>query len=234
MVASSFKKEIDNSDQLIADMDAFGIDKAFIQARPGSVTNDQVALSVERHPDRLYGLMRIGHDQEAVYEYMEDPAPVWDGAADEVPHCIEDLGMIGLGEIFIRTITAEVDPEKIAKDLVPMMGAVNHYKVPVQFPTACSQLPSGLFYGHPVWADEVAARYPDVPIILTKMGRSLIAYFEPCMVVGMRNENVYFDVVGTGADHLRQALDLLGFERIMFAGDLELCPRGSNALHNAA
>lgn len=37
---------IDNSDQLIADMDAFGIDKAFVQARPGSVTNDQVALSV--------------------------------------------------------------------------------------------------------------------------------------------------------------------------------------------
>ena len=29
---------IDNSDQLIADMDAFGIDKAFVQARPGSVT----------------------------------------------------------------------------------------------------------------------------------------------------------------------------------------------------
>jgi predicted TIM-barrel fold metal-dependent hydrolase len=210
---------IDNSDQLIADMDEFGIDKAFVQARPGSVTNDQVALSVERHPDRLYGLMRIGHDQEAAYEYMEDPAPVRDSAADEVAHCIEDLGMIGLGEIFIRAMTAEVDPEKIAKDLVPMMDAVNHYKVPVQFPTAWSQFPGGLFYGHPVWADEVAARYPEVPIILTKMGRSLITYFEPCMAVGMRNENVYFDVVGTNADHLRQALDLLGSERIMFGSD---------------
>jgi predicted TIM-barrel fold metal-dependent hydrolase len=35
----------------------------------------------------------------------------------------------------------------------------------------------------------------------------------------MRNENVYFDVVGTNADHLRQALDLLGSERIMFGSD---------------
>ena len=61
---------IDNSDQLIADMDAFGIDRAFVQARPGAVTNDQVAESVRRHPDRLYGLMRIGHDQEAAYEYI--------------------------------------------------------------------------------------------------------------------------------------------------------------------
>ena len=75
------------------------------------------------------------------YEYMEDPAPVRDGAADEVAHCIEDLGMIGLGEIFVRAMTAEVDPEKIAKDLVPMMDAVNHYKVPVQFPTAWTQFP---------------------------------------------------------------------------------------------
>ena len=72
---------VDNSDQLIADMDAFGIDKAFVQARPGAVTNDQVAESVRRHPDRLYGMMRIGHDQEAAYEYLEDPAPVRESAA---------------------------------------------------------------------------------------------------------------------------------------------------------
>ena len=37
------EEPIDNSDQLIADMDTFGIDKALVQARPGAVTNDQVA-----------------------------------------------------------------------------------------------------------------------------------------------------------------------------------------------
>jgi len=124
------EEPIDNSDQLISDMDKFGIDRAFVQARPGSVTNDQVALSVERHPDRLFGLMRIGHDQEAAYEYMEDSTSVRESAADEIAHCIEDLGMIGLGEIFIRAMTAEVDPEKIARDLVPMMDAVNHIRSP--------------------------------------------------------------------------------------------------------
>lgn len=210
---------VDNSDQLVADMDEFGIDKAFVQARPGSVTNDQVAESVRRHPDRLFGLMRIGHDQEAAYEYLEDPAPVREAAGEEVRHCIEDLGMKGLGEIFVRAMTAEVDPEKIAKDLSPMMDAVQKYKVPVQFPTAWSQFPGGLFYGNPIWADEVAGRYPDVPIILTKMGRSMITYYEPCLAVAMRNENVYFDVVGTNAEHLRHALDMIGSERIMFGSD---------------
>ena len=210
---------IDNSDQLIADMDEYGIDLALVQARPGAVTNDQVAESVRRHPDRLFGLMRIGHDQEAAYEYLEDPGPVREAAGDEVRHCIEDLGMKGLGEIFIRALTAEVDPEKIAKDLVPMMDAVQKYKVPVQFPTAWTQFPGGLFYGNPVWADEVACRYSDVPIILTKMGRSMITYYEASLTVAMRNENVYFDVVGTNAEHLRHALDNLGSERILFGSD---------------
>ncbi len=210
---------VDNSDQLIAHMDEQGIDKALVQARPGAVTNDQVAESVRRHPDRLYGLMRIGHDQEAAYDYLADPAPVSIGAPDQVAHGIEDLGMKGLGEIFIRALTAEIDPERIARDLEPMMEAVDHYGVPVQFPTAWTQFPGGLFYGNPIWADEVACRHPEVPIILTKMGRGLVTYFEPCLVVAMRNANVYFDVVGTCAEHLRTALDTIGSKRILFGSD---------------
>ena len=114
--------------------------------------------------------------------------------------------MKGLGEIFVRALTKEVDPEAIARDLVPMMDAVRKHGVPVQFPTAWSQFPGGLFYGNPVWADEVAARYPDVPVILTKMGRGLTTYYETCIAVAMRNANVHFDVVGTSPEHLRHAL----------------------------
>lgn len=209
----------DNSDALIADMDEFGIDRALVQARPGLVTNDQVAQSVRRHPDRLYGLMRIGHDQEAAYEYLEDPAPVRFDAPRQVAYCMEELGMKGVGEIFVRALTKEVDPEAIAYDLRPMMDAVQKYQVPIQFPTAWSQFPGGLFYGNPIWADEVAAHYPDVPIILTKMGRSLTSYYETCIAVAMRNANVYFDVVGTSPQHLRHALDLIGSERILFGSD---------------
>ena len=127
--------------------------------------------------------------------------------------------MKGLGEIFIRALTREVDSERIAYDLKPMMDAVSHYGVPVQFPTAWTQFPGGLFYGNPIWADEVACRYPETPIILTKMGRSLVTYFEPCLAVAMRNVNVYFDVVGTCPEHLRKALDTIGSKRILFGSD---------------
>ena len=63
---------VDNSDALIADMDKNGVALTLVQARPGYTTNDQVAQSVARHPDRLPGYARVGHDQEAA-GYHDDP-----------------------------------------------------------------------------------------------------------------------------------------------------------------
>jgi Amidohydrolase/Tripartite tricarboxylate transporter family receptor len=91
--------------------------------------------------------------------------------------------------------------------------------VPIQFPTAWSQFPGGLFYGDPLWVDEVAMRHPKVPIILTKMGHSIGRYFDSAMTVAMRNDNIYFDVVGTNPQHLRFAIDKIGPHRIMFGTD---------------
>lgn len=210
---------VDISDDLVAHMDRHGIDIAVVQARAGNVSNDLVAACVKRHSDHFFGLLRIGHDQEASHEYLEDPTPAREAAPDHIAYCIEELGMKGMGETFIRAFTTSTNPEKIEKDLRPIMDTLKRYKAPIQFPTAWSQFPGGLFYGNPIWADEVAGHYPDVPVILTKMGRSLETYFEPSMVVAMRNENVYFDVVGTNAQHLRIACDTIGSHRIMFGSD---------------
>lgn len=210
---------IDNSDTLVAQMDERGIDKTIVQARPGVVTNDQVAQSVRRHPDRLYGLFRIGHDQEAAHEYVENPTAVRDAAPAHIDYCVEELGMIGMGEMFVRAFTRELDPELIARDLKPIMDAVARHDIPIQIPTAWTQFPGGLIYGDPIWTDEIACRYPDTPVILTKMGRGLQTYFDHALVVAMRNSNVLFDVVGTRPDHLRQAIDAIGSKRIMFGTD---------------
>ena len=97
---------IDNSDELIADMDRNGVALTLVQARPGYTTNDQVAQSVARHPDRMIGLMRVGHDQEAA-GYHDDPGPTREGAPGEVERCLTKLKMKGVGEIFIRSLTSE-------------------------------------------------------------------------------------------------------------------------------
>jgi predicted TIM-barrel fold metal-dependent hydrolase len=166
----------------------------------------------------MVALARVGHDQEAA-GYLEDPAPVREKAPAEIERALTTLGMRGVGEIFVRSITDKVNPEKIARDLEGIMHVVEKHNVPIQFPTAWSQFPGGLFYGDPVWADEVAGRHPKAPVILTKMGRSIERYFDTVMSVAMRNVNVYLDVVGTNPRHLRFAVDKLGPDRIMFGTD---------------
>jgi predicted TIM-barrel fold metal-dependent hydrolase len=209
---------VDNSDALVADMDKNGVALALVQARPGYVTNDLVARAAERHPERLMALARVGHDQEAA-GYHEDTGPTREWAPGEIERCLTSLGMKGVGEIFIRSLTDEIHPEKIARHLEGLMGIVARHGVPIQFPTAWSQFPGGLFYGDPLWVDEVALRHPNVPIILTKMGRSIGRYFDSALTVAMRNVNVYFDVVGTSPEHLRIATDKIGPHRILFGTD---------------
>jgi predicted TIM-barrel fold metal-dependent hydrolase len=209
---------IDSTDELIADMDRNRVGFALVQARAGYVTNDMVAEAAKRHPTRMVALARVGHDQEAA-GYHDDPGPTREMAPGELERALTTLGMRGVGEIFVRSLTDHVNPEKIARDLSGIMKVVERHKVPIQFPTAWSQFPGGLFYGDPLWADEVAGRHPDAPIILTKMGRSITRYFDSAMTVAMRNVNVYFDVVGTSPQHLRFAIDKLGAERILFGTD---------------
>jgi uncharacterized protein len=212
------EEPIDNTDELIQDMDKNSIDFAIVQARAGYVTNDMVAEAAKRHPDRMAALARVGHDQQSA-GYLADPGRVRETAPAEFDRCLGALGMKGVGETFVRSFTTEMHPERIADDIAGIMRVVAKHNVPIQFPTAWSQFPGALYYGDPIWVDEVAARYPTVPIVLTKMGRSITRYFDSAMIVALRNVNVYFDVVGTSPEHLRLAVDKIGADRIMFGTD---------------
>ena len=208
----------ENSDDLIAALDQHGIDKALTQLTAGNIPNDMVAEAVKKYPDRLYGQLRVGQNQVNT-AYAESPAAVRARAAEEVKRGVEELGLVAVGTIAARGFTREIHPEKIADDLAPIMDAVNRYKIAIEFPTAWTQFRGGLHYGNPAWVDEVAGRYPQVPIILSKMGRSVTFYFEMAMMVAMRNSNVHFDIVGTSSDHLRQAAETIGADRILFGTD---------------
>ncbi len=214
-----FEEEgIDNSDALLGDMDRHDITHALVMAYPGSVSNDMVADAVRRNPDRLKGMVRLGHDQQA-RGYLKDPSPYVPEAVREIRRGVEDLGMVAVGEVFIRSLTCEVHPERVADDLDPILAECERYGIPIQFPTAWTQFAGGLAYGDVTWADEVAGRHPDVKIVLTKMGRGIGRYFDTALTVAMRNTNVYLDTVSTISEHLRHAVDRIGAGRIMFGSD---------------
>jgi predicted TIM-barrel fold metal-dependent hydrolase len=220
---------IDISDALIEVMDRHGITHAIIQQTHGKATNDMVAETVRKHPDRFFGLMRIGgHDKpaETVADRRPGNIPSEEElaanrarAAEEVARGVKELGLIGVGEFFIRRFTMQTHPEKIAIDFSPFMDVIAKYGLPFQIHTAWTQYPHNLFYHDPVWADEIAYSYPEVPIILTKMGRKIPHLFENALSVARRNINVYFDTVGTSGEHVRRAVDEIGADRIMFGTD---------------
>lgn len=213
------EQPIDNGETLLKDMDGFGIAKAIVQSRPG-VSNDFVAAIAARHPERLIPIAvptpwPTPVDDPRDKERMMSPQEV----AEELERCITKLGMVGVGEIFLRRLTRRLHPEDIADDLAPMMEVVARHETSVQIPTAWTQLPGGLYYGDPIWVDEVANRHPSARIILTKMGRGIDHIFENCLSVAMRNENVYLELSGSSAAHLRRALQVLGPSRLLFGTD---------------
>jgi predicted TIM-barrel fold metal-dependent hydrolase len=216
---SAHEEPLDNGDTLIRDMDKFGIDKAIVQSRPG-ISNDLVATIAARHRGRLIPIAvptpwPTPIDDPREKQKMMSPRAV----AVELERCIADLGMVGVGEIFLRRLTRKLHPEDIAEDLAPMMEVIAHHGSSVQIPTAWTQLPGGLYYGDPIWVDEVANRHPSARIILTKMGRGIDHYFENCLAVAMRNENVYLEISGSSANHLRRALQVIGAKRLLFGTD---------------
>lgn len=216
--AGRSEQAYDNSHHLLERMDRYGVTHAVVQPTSGNVTNELVAEAVARHPDRFVGLLGVGKGPRAL-GYADDPTPSREQAVRDAEHGLGALGLRGVGEVSVRAITRETHPELIARDFAPLMEVLARHGAPIQLPTAWTQYAGGLVYGDPLWVDELAARNPTVPIVLTKMGRSIQHLFDNALVVALRNDNVYFDTVGTTPEHLRRAVEELGSDRIMFGTD---------------
>lgn len=212
------EEPVDNSDELVATMNKYEVSYALVQSRPGNITNEHIAAAVRRHPDRLFGLFSFGKTEQ-MSGFDRDPSILRNRVAQEISHAVTELGLRGMGETHVRSLSSEIHPELIARDLEPIMLELAKYEVPWQLQTAWTQWKGGLWFGDPLWVDEIAGRHPTVPIILTKMGRGIQTFFDHALTVAMRNENVYFDTVGTTPEHLRKAVDSIGSHRIMFGTD---------------
>ena len=223
------QSQVDNSDDLIATMDEAGVTHALIQATPGrDASNQLVSDAAKRHKGRLFPIYRpeallgdlgTGSMEPPTKEDLRQNARQ---VAENIEGLFPRLGMVGMGEFIVGGfVTTALGPIEIARDVGPIMEALRPKKLPIQFPTATSGWKGGLFYIYePLWVDELAGNFPDVPIVLTKMGRGIPTSFDACLVVAKRNANVYFDLTDSRAEHLREAIDEIGAHRIMFGTDL--------------
>ncbi|MGH3760001.1 amidohydrolase family protein [Actinophytocola sp.] len=215
--AQAEQEVIDNTPQLLRALDRYALDAAIVMARPG-VPDKKVAEMAGRHPDRLVPQLRIGLQQQLT-GYLDDPTEYRAQAPDEISRSVREHGFVGVGEIFIRSLTKAIHPEEIADDLGPLVERCIEEDIPVSFPTGWSQWKGGLYYGDPVWLDELAGRHPDARFVLTKMGRGSVTIFETVMAVAMRNVNVSLDLTHSTSAHLSEAVRVLGASRVMFGTD---------------
>lgn len=207
----------DLTEEMLAAMDAAGIDKAVVQSR-GIGTNEAVAEAVRRHPDRFVGLFRpvyntrISGPQEAM-DYKE--------LAQSMRYWVKDLGLRGMGEIRVGRFSSESSPDKIARDLMPLLEVLAEHRMPIMFQTAWTQFGTPIYHGVPGFVDDLAERFPEVPFIITKMGRGYDALFEMCLLIAFKHDNVYLDTVQSKPAHVARAVAEIGADRVIFGTDWE-------------
>jgi uncharacterized protein len=216
---------VDNSEHLLRAMDKYGVTHAIIQSAPGHGTNPMVLDAAKKSGGRFFPIYRpeavatAAAKGELGLSSSEDTARLASQVADELQSPAMSA-MVGVGEI--TPITTEIHPVKITRDMAPIMEVLKaRGDLPIMFPSGYSGWRGVHYYiFSPIWVDEVAATFPTVPIVFTKMGRSIQASFDACLSVAMRNANVYFDMTDTTPEHLRKAITVLGAHRIMYGSDL--------------
>jgi len=229
---------VDDSAILLRAMDKYGVTHAIVQTAPGKGTNNQMVLdAAKKSKGRFFPIYRPEAVSNAAargtlgVDYGGEVSKVVRQIADELQSPAMSATR-GVGEIV--PITTEIHPAKITRDMAPIMEVLKaRGDLPIMFPTGYTGWKGVHYYVFsPIWVDEVAATFPTVPIVLTKMGRSIRASFDACMSVAMRNANVYFDMTDTSAEHLREAITILGAHRIMYGSDLSGVSTGYSELDN--
>jgi predicted TIM-barrel fold metal-dependent hydrolase len=210
-----------SGDMIVKDMDAAGIDKTVLLALDWGLARylGDVKLSVEeinktyadaakRHPGRLLAFAGID--------------PRRDRAADMIERFLKEWGMKG---IKFHTAAGFYPNDKLC---YPIYEKALEYGVPVLFHTGEVLKPLYFKYCQPIYVQEVAMDFPDLPIILAHAGG---CWYSEAVAVCSSTTNVYLDVslwqtrllgpLGPPEFYgaLRMLLDSISWKRVLFGSD---------------
>ena len=205
------------AEKLVAAMDQAGvglscicaIDYGLLTGEPGVSIEDQnraIAKAVERFPDRLVGLFAIDPRRE--------------GALEMLRRGVEDWGLRGL------KLHPTVGYYPYDDVCYPFYEYCQERKIPVLFHTGSQPAPAKSRFARPIYVDDVASDFPDLPIIMAHVGHN---WYEEALLVCSVKPNVSVDVSGwqrafmesSAAFYrvLRQVLDAVGPWRVFFGSD---------------
>lgn len=182
---------------IVATMEECGVTRAFLLAmnceasrdpalRNLTVANEAVASAVREHPDLFVGFGSV------------DPR-----TGDRALATVEEVGRLGLTGLKFHASAIETYPNDEAR-MFPLYRRARELGLRIVHHTGTTALGRcSIKYARPVYLDDVAQAFPDLPILAAHFGWPWI---EECFAVLMRNPNVFMDLSGWAPRYLPEAV----------------------------
>jgi predicted TIM-barrel fold metal-dependent hydrolase len=207
-----------SGDMIVKDMDAAGIDKSVLLPIDWGLArhmgdlklsieeiNETYANAVKKHPQRLIAFAGID--------------PRRNKAAEMVGTFLKQWGMKG---IKFHTAAGFYPNDKAC---YPIYEKASEYGVPILLHTGEVLKPLYFKYCQPIYVQEVAMDFPDLPIILAHTGG---CWYSEAVAICNNSTNVYLDVSVWQSRllhppefyrALRALLDSVSWQRVLFGSD---------------
>lgn len=185
------------ADQLVAQMDAFCIEKTLLCAEPNTLTYD----AMQKYPDRFIGM------------YFANPFHGEQGIA-ELYDYVQNKGFRGIK-------AHPLAHAYVADDAImdPIMASAKDLQIPVFI--HCGHPPFSLPWSIALLAE----RHPDVKVVMIHMGHGHGVYIDASLKMAKRYPNIYLEMSGMPMpSKILQAYREIGADRIMFGTDAPFHP----------
>ncbi len=207
-----------SGDMIVKDMDAARIDKSVLLPVDWGLARylGELKLSIE-DINRIYADAVKKHPERLITFVGIDPRR--NGAAELVGRFLGEWGMKG---IKFHTAAGFYPNDKVC---YPIYEKALEYGVPVLFHTGEVLKPLYFKYCQPIYIQEVAMDFPDLPIILAHAGG---CWYSEAVAICNSTTNVYLDVSVWQSRlfrplefyrALRTLLDSLSWQRVLFGSD---------------
>jgi len=193
---------------MLAEMDAAGIDKAFLVAPALNVWRlpyEDVAKAVARYPDRFVGLAGVNPDDR-----ME--------GVRRLEYAVRELGFVG-AHLYPHWFSRAPDH----RDYYPFYAKCEELDVPIQIQIGHSAQPEQPTVAHPMTLDPVAIYFPQLRIVGIHIGWPWV---REAIAVALKHRHVY---LGSDAHAPKfwdaefvQFLRTRGREKVLFGTDFPI------------
>ncbi len=221
-------KAYDNSERLLYDMNCYKVDMCVLMAWYG-MTNEQNVALVEKYPGRFAALCT----SKETYERAQRGEIEWtmEEACKELDKLLATGKFVGIGEGFPADPKVLYRKKRISQtaridEMLQVMEVARKHKVPVHYHTGFAMgyhlgIPEALY---PLWCHELAAAFPDVPIIFDHGGMACWWWehlVDQCLHVAASHDNVYLETGLYWTDLYDKALldPNVGAEKLIWATD---------------